>query len=161
MHGTYQIADLYFLRLLTMTCRGSLPRQLLLETLDSIQKVLFPIFDVNDTKAEKLLRSLVSTVGFDRDSLRYESSSIRRTDEKTVSYFYWGARLADLYQEMEDPTPRGLVDTWLDRRSGNRYLMLATLIGVIFAVIIGLASLGVGAFEAYVGYQQWQHPVSR
>lgn len=141
--------------------RGCLPRQLLLETLDTIQKVLFPVFDVNDVKSEKMLQSLVSTAGFDRDSLRPESSSIRSSDEETVPYRYWGARLADLYQEMQDPTPRGRVDSWLDRRSGNRYLMLATLIGVIFAVLIGLASLGVGAFEAYVGYQQWQHPINQ
>lgn len=124
-----------------------------------MQKVLFRIDDVNDTKSDKLLRSLVSSAGFDPECLRYEAATIRRPDENAVSYHYWGARLADLYQELEDLTPRGLVDTWLDRRSGNRYLMLATLIGVVFAVLIGLCSLGVGAFEAYVGYQQWQHPL--
>lgn len=36
--------------------------------------------------------------------------------------------------------------------------MLATLIGVTLAVILGMAGLAVGGYQAWVGYQQWQHP---
>jgi len=38
--------------------------------------------------------------------------------------------------------------------------MMATVIGVIIAILLGLASLGVGGYQAWVGYQQWQHPIS-
>jgi len=65
----------------------------------------------------------------------------------------------DLYDEIENPKPRSWVEKWVERRSGARYVMMATLIGVIIAVILGLLGLAVGGFQAWVGYQQWQHPV--
>jgi hypothetical protein len=39
-------------------------------------------------------------------------------------------------------------------------VMMATVAGVIFAVFLGLLSLGVGGFQAYVAYMAWKHPVS-
>lgn len=36
---------------------------------------------------------------------------------------------------------------------------MATFIGVAFAVVLGILGLAVGMFQAWVGYQQWQHPV--
>jgi hypothetical protein len=137
--------------------RGALPRQLALEALDSVQKVLFPL---SDAKSRALLQSLVSTASFDPDSLRFESTTIRSADEKEISYHYFGARLADLYEELENPQPRGWIEKWLERKSGARYLMLATLIGVLIALILGFASLGVSSYQAWVGYQAWKHPVT-
>ena len=37
--------------------------------------------------------------------------------------------------------------------------MMATLAGVLFALILGMAGLAVSGYQAWVGYQQWQHPV--
>ncbi|TAQ87664.1 hypothetical protein B7494_g4009 [Chlorociboria aeruginascens] len=102
---------------------GAIPRQLALETLDSIQKILFPL---TDAKSRALLGSLTSTAGFDPDCLRFDSASIRITDEKDIPYHYFGSRLADLYNELENPTPRG-IEKWFERKSGARYVMMATL----------------------------------
>ena len=77
-----------------------------------------------------------------------------------MEYLYLGSKLMDLYEEIENPTPRGLVEQWLERRSGARYVMLATLAGVAIAVILGILSLAVGIFQAWVAYQQWKYPVS-
>jgi len=100
----------------------------------------------------------VSTAGFDRETLRFDSSSIRRPEEKSIKYRYFGARLLDLHAELQDPTPRGLVEKWLQRRSGARYVMLATLIGVIFAVILGMCALALSALQTWIAWQQWRHP---
>ena len=143
--------------LITLKRSGALPRQLALECLDSVQKILFPL---TDRKSKTLLLSLTAKSSFDPDCLRFDSASIRNKDEKDIAYHYFGERLAELYDEMENPTPRGSLEKWLERRSGARYVMLATLIGVIFAVILGMAGLAVGGYQAWVGYQQWQHPVS-
>ena len=143
--------------LITLARSGALPRQLALECLDSVQKVLFPL---TDRKSKSLLLSLTSRSAFDPDCLRFDSASIRNKDEKEIAYHYFGERLMELYDELENPTPRGSVEKWLERRSGARYVMLATLIGVIFAVILGMAGLAVGGYQAWIGYQQWQHPVS-
>jgi hypothetical protein len=135
---------------------GALPRQLALEVLDSIQKILFPL---DDPKSRALLGTLTSTSGFDPDCLRFESSSIRTAEEKDIAYYYFGARLSELYSEMENPTPRG-IEKWFERKSGARYVMMATLVGVVIALLLGFMSLAVSIYQAWVGYQQWQHPVS-
>ncbi|WQF80252.1 hypothetical protein CDEST_05266 [Colletotrichum destructivum] len=133
-----------------------LPRQLALETLDSLQKVLFP----PDKDSRALLRSLVSKASFDPDCLCLSSVSYRSNDERDLSYHYWGSRLMDLYDELENPRPRGLIDIWLEQRSKARHVMLATLVGVVIAVVLGMLGLVVGIFQAWVAYQAWKHPVN-
>jgi uncharacterized membrane protein YdfJ with MMPL/SSD domain len=76
-----------------------------------------------------------------------------------VTYPYLRDRLLDLCDEVENPKARGYVEKWFERRSGARYVMMATFIGVIFAVILGMLSLAVSIFQAWVGYQQWKHPL--
>ncbi|KUJ06997.1 uncharacterized protein LY89DRAFT_767316 [Mollisia scopiformis] len=136
---------------------GVLPRALALEALDSIQKVLFPLAEPD---SYKLLESLTSTStsNFDTDVLRYVSSAIRKPEEDSMPYRYFGTRLADLHEELMNPTPRG-VEKWFERNSGARFIMMATIAGVIFAIFLGMLSLGVAGFQAYVGYMSWKHPV--
>jgi hypothetical protein len=126
--------------------------------LDSIQKILFPPLD---PKSRAILLSLTTTSGFGPDALRFESTSIRNADEKGIAYHCHGFRLADLYEGIENPTPRGcLRSSWkLERRSGARYVMLATLVGVLVFIVLGMASLAVSAYQAWVVYQAWRHPV--
>ena len=42
-----------------------------------------------------------------------------------------------------------------------RYTVMATLAGVLFALILGMAGFTIGGYQAWVGYQQWQHPVDQ
>lgn len=137
--------------------RGALPRQLALEALDSLQKILFPL--AGDEKSTAILSTLISTQGFDPDCLRFDSTTIRTAEEKNIRYHYFGNRLADLYEELQNPTPRGF-EKWFERKSGARYVMMATLAGVMFAILLGIVSLAVSSYQAWLGYQQWQHPVS-
>lgn len=57
-----------------------------------------------------------------------------------------------------NPTPRGC-EEWFERKSGPRFVMMATIAGVLFAIFLGLLSLALGGFRAYVGYMAWKHPV--
>lgn len=66
----------------------------------------------------------------------------------------------DLYDEVGNPSPRGFMEKWFERKSGARYVMMATFIGVVIAVILGILSLAVGIFQSWVAYQAWKHPVS-
>jgi hypothetical protein len=45
------------------------------------------------------------------------------------------------------------VEKWFERKSGARYVMMATLIGALFAVLLGMASLGVSSYQAWIVYQ--------
>ncbi|EPS37795.1 hypothetical protein H072_8509 [Dactylellina haptotyla CBS 200.50] len=135
--------------------RGAVPRQLAIEVLDSIQKIIFPL---SDPSAVSVLRSLITEQGFDSDCLRFEASAIREPHEINTQYIYFGARLADIHDELEHPTPRGFLSRWAKRKSTG-HANIATIIGVILALFFGIATLGLSVFQAWVGYQQWQHPI--
>ncbi|KAM4066116.1 hypothetical protein HRG_000265 [Hirsutella rhossiliensis] len=112
--------------------KGNIPRQVALEALDSVQKILFPF----DSDSECFLRELVSKQSFDPDCLRYDSTGYRMQAEQEICYKYFSRRLMDLFEELENPNPRGILEKWFQRKSGARYMMMATLVGVLFAVIL-------------------------
>jgi hypothetical protein len=132
-----------------------IPRPLVLEVLHTIHNVLFP----SDRASHALLSSFVSEHGFDADMLRYESAAYKSKDDADVTYCYFGARLAELYDELQNPTPRTRLESWFERKSGGRYMLMATMVEVFIGVIIGILGLGISGFQAYVSYQQWKHPV--
>ncbi|KAK6516987.1 hypothetical protein TWF506_006866 [Arthrobotrys conoides] len=134
---------------------GALPRQLALEALDSVQKIIFPL---SDPSAVTLLQRLVVEKGFDEDCLRFEASAIREPHETNTRYLYFGARLADIYDELENPTPRGLISRWA-KRKGAGHANIATIVAVAIALIFGLVTLGLGGFQAWISWQQWKHPI--
>ncbi|KAI8674390.1 hypothetical protein NCS55_00763000 [Fusarium keratoplasticum] len=135
---------------------GNIPRQIVLEVLDTLQNVLFPF----DSGSEQILRGLVSKQSFDPDCLRYDAAVYRGEGGGNLSYSYFGNRLVDLFEELEDPSPRGVLETWFQRKSGARHVMMATLIGVIIAIVLGILGLVVGIFQAWVAYEAWKYPVS-
>ncbi|KAK4221954.1 hypothetical protein QBC38DRAFT_376129, partial [Podospora fimiseda] len=114
-----------------------------------------------DPTSQRILRRLITKEDFDPDSRRSASfiTAYTQLPEGGPKYRYWGTRLVDLFDEVDDPAPRGYLEKWLQRRSGARYVMMATLIGVMIAVLLGILGLPVGIFQAWVAYQQWKHPV--
>jgi hypothetical protein len=132
-----------------------LKRQLGLEVLASINEVLFP----PRPGSENLLKSLVVRVSFDPHMTTFAVTDKSLSAKRDPSFRYLGAKLMDLYDEIENPKARGWVEKWFERRSGARHVMMATFLGVIFAVVLGFLSLGVSLFQAWVGYQAWKHPV--
>lgn len=129
----------------------------MLEVLDSIQGVIFPL---SEPKSKRLLKSLIHPLSLDPDIVNFEFSSIRKAGEENIPYMYLADRLSDLYNEARNPRPRGWLERQVERKSGARYMMMATLIGVTFAVLLGIASLVVSVYQTWITYQAWQHPVS-
>ncbi|KAI4678956.1 uncharacterized protein J4E88_006244 [Alternaria novae-zelandiae] len=130
--------------------RCLVPRSLALEVLYTLYNILFP-----DDRSG----TYVTKCGFDPDVLRCDVSRYRRKDDPEVDHTYFGTRLKEIYDEMQNPTPRHDWANWFHRHSAQRYMMMATMIGVFIAVIIGILGLGISGFQAYVSYQQWKHPV--
>lgn len=60
----------------------------------------------------------------------------------------------DLYEEVSNPTPRGLLEKWLEPRSGGRHVMMATISGVFIAIVLGVIGLGVQIWQACMTYEQ-------
>ncbi|KAH9884002.1 hypothetical protein F4778DRAFT_578610 [Xylariomycetidae sp. FL2044] len=132
--------------------RMEIPRQLALEVLHSMQDVLFP----SELKSQALLRTLVNNQGFDPDCLRFNASEYELDDERDVPYRWLGPRLIDLFEELENPSPRGLLERWLERKSRARHVMLATIIGVFVAILLGILSLGVAILQTWIAWKSWQ-----
>ncbi|KAH7319846.1 hypothetical protein B0I35DRAFT_478152 [Stachybotrys elegans] len=137
--------------------RGALPRQLVLEVLESLQGTLFPLAD---PKSKRFLQSLVSTSALDPDILNFEFSAVRRAGEEKVPYIFLSERLGELYNELQSPRPSGWLEKMMERKSGARYMMMATLVGVFLAVLLGIFSLAVSCYQTWIAYQAWKHPVS-
>ncbi|KAK4234731.1 hypothetical protein C8A03DRAFT_18425 [Achaetomium macrosporum] len=136
--------------------QGTLPRQLVLEALDSLQAILFPL---TDKKSRQLLTAYVNSGSFDPDILKFEFGSIRNKGEENILYVYLTERLSALHHELQNPRPRGWLERQLELRSGARHVMMATMVEILVAVLLGFLSLAVSIFLAYVAYQAWKHPV--
>ncbi|KAJ2987490.1 hypothetical protein NUW58_g4478 [Xylaria curta] len=135
-----------------------LPRQLLLEVLDSTQRILFPL---SDAKSRRLLRSLISNndCSFDPETEKFEFSTVCNPGEEVIPYIYFADQLEELFQELQSPQPRTWLEKQMQRRSSARYMMLATLIGVAFAVLLGVLALILSSVQTWIAYQAWKHPV--
>jgi hypothetical protein len=124
--------------------------------IDTIQQILFPL----DSESEPILRSLISKQGLDPDCQRRDASVYRRASEKDIQYHYFGCRMIELMDEIENPAPRGAFGKWLQRKSGNsRYSIEIALYGLMFALVLGTLGLGLAIFQAWVAYQAWKEPV--
>lgn len=113
-----------------------------------------------DSASEQVLSDLVAKQGLDGNCLEYDSITYRKEGEKDISYSYFGHRLLDLFEGLEDPTPRGCLAKWFQRKSGSRHVMMATLVGAIVAVFLGFLALVAAGFQSWVAYQAWKHPVN-
>lgn len=110
------------------------------------------------TKSHSILRTLVAKDVFDKDMLQLESRDLRRPHEVKGDFHYLASKLRDLQEEIENPTPRGFFEKWFERRIAQRYFMMATLGGLLVAILLGLLGLGVGIFQSWVAYMAWKHP---
>lgn len=111
------------------------------------------------TRSHSILRTLTSKGIFNKDILQPESRDLRHKHEIEGEYHYLASKLRNLYYEIENPTPRGPFEKWFERRIAQRYFMMATLGGLLVAIILGILGLGVAIFQAWVAYQQWKFPV--
>ena len=114
---------------------------------------------LSDPKSKRLLQSLAPACSFDPDVLHFEFSSIRTVGEDNIRYVFLADRLSELHNELHNPRPRGWLQRQIERKSGARYMMMATLLGVLFAIFLGMASLAVSSYQTWIAYQAWQHPV--
>lgn len=74
------------------------------------------LFRIDDPPSQSALRTLIARRRFDPDLVRVAEV------EAPPAYEYWGARLLELHEELENLTPRGRLWTWAQRKSGARYV---------------------------------------
>lgn len=140
-----------------------LPRGLALETLYTLQ-ILFPS---DNQSTSKLIEKLVSTEGFDPNVGKHITNGtddngieLKGEQKEAQKWKYWGSRMLDLYEELQNERPHGTWDVWVERNSKNRHVMMATIIGVFIAVLLGVLSLCLAGLQTWISYRAWKNPVS-
>ena len=96
----------------------------------------------------ELLKEVVSTEGFDTNVGKHitkgtadDGMDPKGEKKEAQEWKYWGSRMLDLYEEFQNERPHGTWDEWVEHNSKNRHVMMATIIGVFIAVLLGLLSL--------------------
>ncbi|KAF3807326.1 hypothetical protein GCG54_00008783 [Colletotrichum gloeosporioides] len=134
--------------------KGTLPPQLLAETLHSIQAVLFP---PHNKKAARILKKLIANhdTPFDPECARYDGETL----PKDFRYIYWAKRIADLHGLLEKWPPRNSIERWLQWQSSEGNALLVAFIALLISIIIGIISIGLSAVQIWISWMAWKHPV--
>ncbi|KAI7789158.1 hypothetical protein LA080_005263 [Diaporthe eres] len=135
---------------------GLLPPQLLVETLHSIQAVLF---DVTEPEEVRLLRTLVRTQGFDPECLGHEGYKVYQTVSKDFGYVYWAERLAVLHARLKERPPRNRLEKWLAQGNSDGNAFLIALLALLISVIVGILGLILAAVQTWIAWMAWKYPV--
>lgn len=80
--------------------------------------------------------------------------------KEAQAWEYWGSRLLNLYEELENEKPHGAWDAWVERYSKSRHAMFATIVGILVAIALGMVSLVVAVVQTWISYKAWKTPVS-
>jgi hypothetical protein len=140
--------------------RGCLPPDLVIETLDTYN-LLFP---ATDGASEVHLRNAAKrdpafAEGFSVFSQRHEGPRDARKPENVADLYkkfpHWGERLDVLWKEIENPTPVTRIERWSDRRKSARWNTWWVVLGLVFAVLFGLAATILGALQVWISYCSW------
>ncbi|WKT45061.1 hypothetical protein QSH57_009914 [Fusarium oxysporum f. sp. vasinfectum] len=132
--------------------RGTLPPQLLFETLHSLQDILFPL---TDHRSEKILRALICRNGFDPECLEYDGYNVFH---KGIRYVYWGERIARLYELAKKRPPRNKLERWFDRRSTDGNAFSIALLALCISILVGIVSILISGFQAWIAWMAWKYP---
>jgi hypothetical protein len=151
-----QHKNIALLLVLTTTNRGSLPPQLLLETLLSVYHVLLPVS--KDSKSASFARRLVKKGGFDPNMIIYDGSIRDMPDN--FEYMYWGDRLRKLNELVAKPPPGNRFISWIERHTSERNALTVAIIGLFLAVLFGFLGFAVSVAQLVVSILAWKHPVS-
>lgn len=135
--------------------RNTLPPQLLLETLDSLQSILFPRID---PKSARFLEELVDMKGstFDKDCL-LDDGFIRQMPWN-FEYRFWGSRLLRLHELVANPKPRHRMGQWLQRHTSDRNALYVAILGLFLSAFFGFLSVVIGIVQTWIAWQAWKHP---
>ncbi|KAF7950115.1 hypothetical protein EAE96_007413 [Botrytis aclada] len=136
---------------------GILPPQLLLETLHSLQYIIFPLVD---KKSSKFLNRFIrdKKLSFDPDCRNYDinNESLREDFE----YHYWGDRLAKLHHLVTHPRPSHRIGQWIQRNASERNALLIAILSLVLSAFFGFLSVVLGIFQVWVAYMSWKAQVN-
>ncbi|EHK19534.1 uncharacterized protein TRIVIDRAFT_156525 [Trichoderma virens Gv29-8] len=139
----------------TSFANGTLPPQLLLETLYSIYYILIPLSNCNKSLklAKKLTRAnndIYST--FDPNLLA--NDGMIRQGLGALKFIYWAKRLRVLQAILKHPPPSNNIVSWFERHTSERNAITVAILGLFLTALFGLLSFLVGVAQLVVSLKQ-------
>ncbi|KAL7942803.1 hypothetical protein V8C42DRAFT_140241 [Trichoderma barbatum] len=133
---------------------GTLPPQLLVETLYSIYYILFPL--ATNKKSAKLAKKLtrkngsdnLSDSAFDPNLVVYDA--LIRPPPDDFKFVYWTKRLRALQAIVDHPPPSNRIVSWFERHTSERNALTAAILGLFLTALFGLLSFLVGVAQLVV-----------
>ncbi|KAF7889382.1 uncharacterized protein EAF01_010875 [Botrytis porri] len=118
--------------------RVTLPPQLLLGTLHSLQCILFP---PADEKSSRCLENIIqdSESSFDPDCMLHERYN--RPVPENLEYHYWGDRFAKLNHLVTHPRSSHRISQWIQRNASERNALFVAILSLVLSALFGLLSV--------------------
>ncbi|OCL12556.1 hypothetical protein AOQ84DRAFT_419352 [Glonium stellatum] len=136
---------------------GTVPPQLLVETLHSLQAVLFPILD--DKSADILVR-LTKKMGFDDDCNQYDGYMRFKEPPEDFTYHYWGGRLARLEELVIRREPRNKLERWFRWYTTDVNALAIALLALAISIVVGLIGIVISSIQLWIAWEAWRYPVA-
>ncbi|KAL4904657.1 hypothetical protein BDW74DRAFT_168263 [Aspergillus multicolor] len=136
---------------------GTLPPQLLLETLHSIHYILFPMSNDPRGRSRALLSSLMRKQNFDPD-VEWVESYTRADVPSDFAYQYWNDRLEILYRIVKDRPPRNRFVSWIERHTSERNALTVAILGLFLSALFGFLACLIGIAQLVVSILAWKRP---
>ena len=133
--------------------RGTLPPQLLVETLYSIQAVLFPSID---PASARILDELVERRNFDPECTEYEGYKIFLDPPPNFQFVYWGERMAHLHTLMTRRPPRNRLEKWFHSHSTEGNALLIALLALAISILVGVVSIALNIVQIWITWRAWK-----
>lgn len=134
-----------------------LPPQLLVETLHSLQGILFPSVD---PISANILDELIAKEGFDPQCAEYEGYKLFSEPPEDFEYVFWGKRLAQLHHLMVHRPPRNMLERWFQRQSSEGNALFVALLALLISIAVGLISIILACVQVWIAWMAWKYPVA-
>lgn len=113
----------------------------------------------NKPGLDSRLSSVVSSVEGVRNQ-DMGAQSITNSKQLFEKYPYWASRLYAILEEVDNPTPLSWFGKWAERRRAARHTFRLTYLGIVIAVLFGMAATGLAAVSVWISYCGWQGDIS-
>lgn len=150
--------------------RGCLPPQLVIETLKTFV-LLFPLLQVGNDQSQRMLRKWVENEDLDKTLVDrhhvlaklFAGGQPDPEDTRALlqQYPYWGAQLARLLREVDEPTAVTWLERHAERRRSPRHMYKCAMAALIVTAVFGMLATVLAAVQVWISYCAWVEDPSR
>ncbi len=127
---------------------GTVPPQLLQETVHGLHFIIFLLFD---ERSALLLKNLVDAKpGFDSDFLLYRGYTWALLEN--FEYHYCGNRVAKLHHLVTHLSSSHLIGQRVQRHASDRNVLFVAILSLVLCALFGSLNIVIGGFQAWAQY---------